>query len=563
MSSELNGVMLQGFHWFLQENSFPGSQGRKLWQFLRDEAPHYRSIGIDAIWIPPAYKPAFNRTNSVGYDVYDHFDLGEFPISGDPDPNPETKYGSKQDLLAAIEALHGDGTNQRIQVYADVVLNHKMGGAQDDYWQAIRVEKDNRNIERWWDGYESGLIEIQGYTKFEYPDRQNKYSSFKWYSRHFDSVDAAAKIRQGDWEFFEPSGKYIYRYLFNEENYIPQVKSFAQWVSLEKGNYDYLAGCDLDYGRYDVREEMKYWGSWLVQELDLDGVRLDAVKHINADFIREWLGHVRWSTGRNLFAVAEYLSGDLNALHAYIKRVTSEGDYPQRLCLFDFPLRFKFGDASRQGQAYDLRNLNSSTLMAEQPALAVTFVENHDYEYGRFYESHVEEWFKPLAYAYILLRRQGYPCIFFPDYYGSGNWYEAERQWHRAQLSGNSYLDLLLQLRKQFALGEEQYYANPNVAGWVRLGFVPGAKGAMAVVINNAYNRVEAIRMNTGRSSKRFYHLATIKATPDGFLVVRDRYEMYGSKAEELYTDEFGWADFLADGGTVAIWIEDGMGLSS
>ncbi len=38
----------------------------------------------------------------------------------------------------------------------------------------------------------------------------------------------------------------------------------------------------------------------------------------------------------------------------------------------------------------------------------------------------------------------------------------------------------------------------------------------------------------------------------------RDRYEMYGSKAEELYTDELGWADFLADGGTVAIWIEDG-----
>jgi alpha-amylase len=111
--------------------------------------------------------------------------------------------------------------------------------------------------------------------------------------------------------------------------------------------------------------------------------------------------------------------------------------------------------------------------------------------------------------------------------------------------------------------GEEWYYANYNVAGWVRMGFVPGAKGAMAVVINNAYNRVESIRMNTGRSSKRFYHLATIKTTPDGFLVVRDRYEMYGGKAEELYTDEFGWADFLADGGTVAIWIEDGVGLSS
>ena len=31
----------------------------------------------------------------------------------------------------------------------------------------------------------------------------------------------------------------------------------------------------------------------------------------------------------------------------------------------------------------------------------------------------VEPWFKPLAYALILLRREGYPCIFYADYYGA------------------------------------------------------------------------------------------------------------------------------------------------
>ena len=34
-------------------------------------------------------------------------------------------------------------------------------------------------------------------------------------------------------------------------------------------------------------------------------------------------------------------------------------------------------------------------------------------------ESWVEPWFKPLAYALILLRREGYPCVFYPDYYGA------------------------------------------------------------------------------------------------------------------------------------------------
>jgi len=68
--------------------------------------------------------------------------------------------------------------------------------------------------------------------------------------------------------------------------------------------------------------------------------------------------------------------------------------------------------------------------------------------------------------------------------------------------------------------------------------------------------------MNSGRSCKRFYHLATIKLADDHFVVVKDRYDMYGDKAEGLWTDQNGEADFLADGGTVAIWIEDGVGLT-
>ncbi len=76
------------------------------------------------------------------------------------------------------------------------------------------------------------------------------------------------------------------------------------------------------------------------------------------------------------------------------------------------------------------------------------------------FNSHVEEWFKPLAYAFILLRERGYPCIFFPDYYGSLDWVENGNLWHRAQKPGREYLDLLLKLRKEFALGEERYYAD-------------------------------------------------------------------------------------------------------
>lgn len=559
MASDINGVMFQFFHWFLPPTP-------TLWSTLRAEADNLRNAGIDAVWIPPPQKCA-GGTSSNGYDVFDHFDLGAYDQRG----GVPTKYGAKTELHDAINALHGyvlqNGQLQKvdgaryIQVYVDIVLNQKFGGEPDpDLWQAIRVNPDDRLEEYWGTGFQRGPIDIRAYTWFRYPARAGALSTFEWRARHFDSVDTVVEIVQNGASFTDQGASYIYRYLHNELGYVPPDKSFSTWVSLEKGNFDYLSGADIDFGRYDVREELKYWGAWLAREIGADGLRLDAVKHYTANYAREWTGHVRAQTGRPLFAVAEYIAGDTGPLHAYLTEVTATGDYPQDVSLFDFPLRFKLRNASWAGDQFDLRDLNRGTLMAEQPARAVTFVENHDYQYGRDLDSHVREWIKPIAYAFILLRAAGYPCIFHGDYYGIDATLDG-----RGQSPGKPYLDLLIQVRKQFALGEERYYDDRNVAGWVRMGGVPGARGALAVVINTAATGVQAINMDTGRVNRRFYHLATIKHTgtndADGFLVVRSAYNQYGDKAQGLWTGADGKADFVADSGSVSLWLEDGVGL--
>jgi alpha-amylase len=571
MIDEVNGVILQAFHWFLDpDDAFHG--GMPLWVFLERQADRLRDLGIDAVWIPPPSKGAGGRTD-VGYGVFDHFDLGEFFAMN----STATKYGTRAQLQAAINALHGrhdDGAGNLIpdgrsyiRIYVDVVLNQKTGGDLERYpWEAVRVEPDHRGVERWAPGFESGPIGVKGYTHFDHPERQDRYSAFKWRARHFDGVDTAAEIHQ-DGRVFQDApdanghSRYIYRFIYNEQGFEPQVKpGFSAWVSHEKDNFDYLTGADLDYGRHDVREEMKHWGKWLVETTGVDGFRLDAVKHISTEYVREWLGHVRAATGKSLTAFGEYVSGDVSTLHQYLTEVTASGDFPQDVSLLDFPLRFKLADASRQGDGYDLRGWNTGTLMAEQPTRAVTFVENHDFQLGRGVRAHVEEWIKPLAYAFILLRRGGWPVVFFPDFYGS---HEQDAQ--LGQPPGREYLTLLLQLRRQAALGEERFHADRNVAGWVRMGGVPGALGAMAVVINIAGHGVRAVRLDTGRTSRRFRHLATIKHTgrrdQEAFLVVRGRYHLYGDKAEGLWTDGAGWGDFIADSGTVAIWLEEGVTL--
>ena len=41
-------------------------------------------------------------------------------------------------------------------------------------------------------------------------------------------------------------------------------------------------------------------------------------------------------------------------------------------------------------------------------------IHNH----GQSLESFVESWFKQIAYSIILLRNEGYPCVFYGDMYG-------------------------------------------------------------------------------------------------------------------------------------------------
>ena len=123
-----NPTLLQYFHWYYPE-------GGQLWPELAERAGGLNDIGINMVWLPPAYKGA-SGGYSVGYDSYDLFDLGEFDQKG----TVATKYGDKNQLLAAIDALkHND-----IAVLLDVVVNHKMGADEKENIRVQRVNAEDR-----------------------------------------------------------------------------------------------------------------------------------------------------------------------------------------------------------------------------------------------------------------------------------------------------------------------------------------------------------------------------------------------------------------------------------
>lgn len=491
----INGVIMQCFHWYTS-----GDGG--FWKQIADKAPELAAAGITALWLPPAYK-GIGGIYDVGYGVYDLYDLGEF----DQNNNIRTKYGTRDEYLDCLVSVKQAG----IQRYVDVVLNHRIGGDYAEYCQATPYYRGDRVNSA------GPQRTISSYTHFAFPGRKGTYSDFQWHWHHFDAVDYDANAPQEQGMV-----------------YLLEGKRFDDDVSAEFGNFAYLMGCDLDCQSQEVRDELIRWGTWYLDTTGADGFRLDAIKHISAWFFPEWLDAMEKHAGRDLFVVGEYWANDLGYLLWYID------DVGGRMAVFDVPLHFNFHTASRQGSAYDMRRILDGTLMQSRPTHAVTFVDNHDSQPLQALESVVEPWFKPLAYALILLRSEGYPCVFSVDYYGAdytdtgkdGNRYHINMPSHRF------LLDRFLAARRDHAHGPQyDYFDHPTTIGWTRLG-------------DGEHPRAMAVLMSTGDNGYKWMDTGVINGR------FRD---ITGHWPEPVWTDNRGWGEFKCPGGSLSVWVQETM----
>ena len=491
--SETNGVMMQYFHWYTPADG-------SLWTELSHSSSRLAALGVTSVWLPPAGK-GIGGAADVGYGTYDLFDLGEFDQKG----SVRTKYGTKEQYLAACTACRDHG----IRVYADAVFNHKMGGDAVETVLANRVDPDNRGQ------FIGEPATIEAWTHFHFPGRAGQHSTMQWHWQHFQAVD-------------QHDGEGYYIYLFDG-------KQFDANVDGEKGNYDFLMGCDVDMDHPEVVGELEYWGEWFVNLTGVDGFRFDAVKHIKPTFFRDWMHAVSERTGKPLFGVGEYWSFDVDVLSAFLETIEF------RITLFDAPLHHNFHLAGKAGREYDLRQIFDNSLVARHPTHAVTLVDNHDSQPLQALESVVEPWFKPLAYGLILLRRDGYPSVFYADYFGAeytdtgndGNQHKVVMPSHQA------LLDVLLRVRRELAYGDQiDYFEASNCIGWTRAGNDERADG-IAIVLSNA--DAGAVRMQMPRPNVE-YRDAT------------------GAVAERRTTDADGRAEFVCAPGSISVWVPANFG---
>ena len=478
-----NKTLLQYFEWYLPEDA-----GH--WKRAAKDARHLRDAGFTDIWLPPAYKGASGKAD-VGYGVYDLYDLGEFDQKG----SVPTKYGTKDEYLEAIRSLHEAG----LRVLADIVLNHKMGADGCETVLAEECDEHNRNLE------EGGKEQIAAWTRFSFPGRNGKYSNFQWNHTHFDGVDWDDRRKKHE----------IYQF---------DGKEWDAQVDAENGNYDYLMGADLDMSNPETIAETQRWGEWYLAFTGVDGFRLDAVKHIRFTFFTHWLNALRQKSGLPLWAVGEYWSPDLNKLLHYLD---ASGLV---MNLFDVPLHFQFVRASSSNGNFDMSKIFEGTLTAARPDRAVTFVDNHDTQPGQALASWVQGWFKPLAYALILLRQGGTPCVFYGDYYGIP---------HDGINPVGRQLDALLTLRRDSAWGEQaDYFDDTHIIGWTRLGDQEHPHSGCAVILTDGPGGSKTMCMGS-----RF-----------AGCVFRD---YLGNHPQTVRLDECGLGCFPVNGGSVSVWVPE------
>ncbi|MGZ9226877.1 MAG: alpha-amylase family glycosyl hydrolase, partial [Anaerolineales bacterium] len=206
---------------------------------------------------------------------------------------------------------------------------------------------------------------------------------------------------QTRWTLFTPkSGKFPR----NWECFHPSM--YETWDEMAFGDMS-----DLAHRNPHVYAELLKLMRWLIEEVGFDGFRYDFVKGYGANTITAIQEYRYMRDGKPVvpYGVAEFWDS-ARAIEIWVTLANFSNSNP--VDAFDFPLREMLKALCDQ-YGFSLNNLTTwETVLQKQPQTTVTFVENHDLrDEGRPIVND-----KLLAYSYILTH-EGYPCVFWHDYY--------------------------------------------------------------------------------------------------------------------------------------------------
>lgn len=235
-------------------------------------------------------------------------------------------------------------------------------------------------------------------------------------SRSMDIIDDLALQTRTNYAAM-PSGDGAMNYL----NFKPNGATFTCMTGDQEYPYFFF---DVEQAHPTTQTAYNDWTKWLMNDVGIGGLRMDAVKHFPASFVGQLINAL-YSNNPSIqpaMVVGEHFTSNAGTLAGWVNEVNSYLSQPIKEVIkvraFDFELRDNLR-AACESFGYDVRNIFNSGMRHGGGASAfsvVTMVNNHDFRYEDVYHN-----VNPmLSYAYILTNNQvGLPCVFYPDYYGA------------------------------------------------------------------------------------------------------------------------------------------------
>lgn len=244
------------------------------WNEITYKMPEIAEAGYSALWLPPPQKASGGL--SVGYDLWDPFDLG----SKDQRNSIKTRYGTEEELLRLIQTAHRFG----IRVYFDNIMNHRAfdvpgwdentaidiypGMVPEDFH--LRVTEEG--FYRKWDNTVNwgSTWEVQNRNLSDLIDIAHETPNANFGASEGQTHPKLSFVRQPDNPEYYDYHPTLGHVGFGSTNITTAVIT---------NNPDFYSE---DVGGYLMRSIR-----WLVDKTKVDGLRLDAVKHVPGYFFGE------------------------------------------------------------------------------------------------------------------------------------------------------------------------------------------------------------------------------------------------------------------------------------
>ena len=410
------------------------------WQGILDRLDYIEALGVTALWISPIVRNVETDAGVDGYHGYWAVDLTHL--------NPH--FGDLATLRTLIDACHGRG----IKVILDIVTNHL---GQVFYYDINMNGQPDEQV------YGSGgRSPVSHVTEYD-PDYD---------PRGIQASTSLGEAGPSPIRFFDMPE--IFRVpptpaIFRERSAYNLRGRVTDWNDREQVLYgDFPGGLkDVNTENPAVREAMiAAYVDWVL-ELDLDGFRIDTLKHVEHAFWSVFAGEVRRrlsTAGKNNFLMfGEAFDGD----DALVGSFTAPGLLDS---VFYFPQKFQvFDDVfARGGPTTKIEDLfvQRATHYGSAPHdggigvpprdSLVNFLDNHDVPRFLFQRPDAQGPAALRAALAYLLTEDGIPCIYYgteQDFRGGNDPANREDLWlssYRTDGDTFSWVARLARLRRSY-----------------------------------------------------------------------------------------------------------------